>query len=242
MIKLNADLGESFGNWQSDVDQDIMPYIDQANVACGFHAGDPKVLQATIQLVKQNKVSLGAHPSYPDLQGFGRRSMRIPGEDLIPIIHAQIAIVEGMAKCQGVNLHYVKPHGALYNDMMQFPQVFEDVVQSMASYHIRYPLMVQALASNKLQTEIARKFNVELIFEAFADRRYSDTGYLLSRQKQGAVLNEEQAFEQAKRLIHKQEVVTDSGSVVPIKASSLCVHADSPSALEMVRRIRQILV
>jgi len=83
LIKLNADLGESFGNWQSDVDQDIMPYIDQANVACGFHAGDPKVLQATIQLVKQNKVSLGAHPSYPDLQGFGRRSMRIPGEDLI---------------------------------------------------------------------------------------------------------------------------------------------------------------
>nr|WP_136252354.1 5-oxoprolinase subunit PxpA [Ningiella ruwaisensis] len=237
-MKLNADLGESFGHWQSTSDEDIMPFIDQANVACGYHAGDPKVLAKTIALVKAHNVSLGAHPSYPDLQGFGRRSMRIPALDLIPMLHAQIAIVEGMARCQNVTLDYVKPHGALYNDMMQHAQVFEDVVLALSQYHQKYPLMIQALANNDFHKELAKKHSVQLIFEAFADRRYTKTGYLLSRQEEGAVLSEEEAYQQAVGLIQRNEVVAQNGDVIALQADSLCVHGDSPSALALVRRIR----
>jgi UPF0271 protein len=240
-MKLNADLGESYGRWQSTTDQDVMPYIDQANVACGYHAGDPKVLAATLALVKKHNVSLGAHPSYPDLQGFGRRSMRIPADELIPMLHAQIALVEGMAKCQGLNVDYVKPHGALYNDMMQFPQVFEDVVTALSSYHQVLPLMIQALINNDFHKHIAERHNVPLIFEAFADRRYTADGYLTSRQNEGAVLDEQGAIEQAKRLVQDKQVVAENGKLINIAADSLCVHGDSPSALQMVIDIRQLL-
>jgi UPF0271 protein len=240
-MKLNADLGESFGHWQATSDQDIMAYIDQANVACGYHAGDPKVLQRTVALVKRHNVSLGAHPSYPDLQGFGRRSMRIPADELIPMIHAQMAIVEGMAKCQNVALEYVKPHGALYNDMMQHAQVFEDVVSAMAEYHQRYPLMIQALANNDFHRQIASHHNIDLIFEAFADRRYTATGYLESRQNPDAVLSSVEALDQARLLIERGEVITDQGKRISIAADSLCVHGDSPDALKMVSQIREML-
>ncbi|WP_395343674.1 5-oxoprolinase subunit PxpA [Ningiella sp. W23] len=241
MIRLNADLGESYGRWQSNSDADIMPFIDQANVACGFHAGDPKVLQDTIGLVKTHQVDLGAHPSYPDLQGFGRRSMRIPAQELIPLIHAQIAVLEGMAKCQGLALKYVKPHGALYNDMMQHAQVFEDVICALQQYHTTYPLMIQALANNDFHFSLAQKYGVTLILEAFADRRYSQSGYLLSRDQSGAVLNADEALEQAKMLIRQQQVIAHGGKAIPINAQSLCVHGDSPSALEMVVKIRALL-
>jgi UPF0271 protein len=241
LIKLNADLGESFGPWQSSADQDVMPYIDQASLACGYHAGDPKVLENTISLVKQYGVSLGAHPSYPDLQGFGRRSMRIPADELIPLIHAQIAVVEGMAKCQQVQLQYIKPHGALYNDMMQYPQVFEDVVTAVAKYHHVYPLMIQALANNDFHQQVAHDHGVTLMLEAFADRRYTASGFLVSRQQSGAVLNEVEAFDQAKRLILDKQVIAENNTAIDIDASTLCVHGDTPSALALVIKIRSML-
>jgi UPF0271 protein len=240
-MKLNADSGESFGHWQSSSDADIMPYIDQANVACGYHAGDPQVLERTISIVKTHNVSLGAHPSYPDLQGFGRRSMRIPAAELIPMLHAQIAVVEGMAKCQGLALKHIKPHGALYNDMMQDAQVFEDVIAAVARYHTRYPLMVQALVNNDFHNQVAMRNGVSLIFEAFVDRLYTSSGYLTSRQVSGAVLTPDKALEQAKRFIDKQEVVSDQGKVIRIHADSLCVHGDTPSALKMAIKIRAML-
>jgi UPF0271 protein len=240
-MKLNADLGESFGHWQSSSDEDLMPFIDQANLACGYHAGDPKVLERTISIVKKHKVSLGAHPSYPDLQGFGRRSMRIPAAELIPMLHAQIAVVEGMAKCQGVALQYIKPHGALYNDMMQHAQVFEDVLAALTSYHQRYPLMIQALANNDFHQQLADQQGVSLIYEAFADRRYTSTGYLASRQVAGAVLAPHEALEQARRLIEKHQVISDQGKTITIQADSLCVHGDTPSALQMAIKIRDML-
>lgn len=240
-MKLNADLGESFGRWQSTTDQDLMPFIDQANLACGYHAGDPKVLKNAISLVKEHNVSLGAHPSYPDLQGFGRRSMRLTSDELIPLLHAQIAIVEGMAKCQQVELAYVKPHGALYNDMMQQPQVFEDVISALANYHRVYPLMVQALFNNDFHKQVAKQHSVPLIFEAFVDRRYTATGYLVSREQPGAVLTEAEALAQANQLIRHRSVIAENSKEIAIDASSLCVHGDSPSALAMVMKIRRML-
>ncbi|MFC4699208.1 5-oxoprolinase subunit PxpA [Glaciecola siphonariae] len=240
-MKLNADLGESFGRWQSTTDADVMPYIDQANVACGYHAGDPKVLAHTIGLVKQYGVSLGAHPSYPDLQGFGRRSMRMPADELIPLIHAQIAIVEGMAKCQHLALDYVKPHGALYNDMMLYPQVYEDVVTAISQYHAPLPLMIQALANNDFHIELAKKQGVTLLFEAFADRRYTANGYLMARTNEGAVLDADHALAQAKALIDDGCVIADDGKRIALRADTLCVHGDTPSALSMLTQIRDYL-
>lgn len=240
-MKLNADLGESYGNWQQDVDADVMPYIDQANIACGYHAGDAKTMQATLSLAKQYGVDIGAHPSYPDLQGFGRRSMRIPREDLVPIIHAQIATLEGMAKCQGLHVQYVKPHGALYNDMMKDTEVFEDIAVAIHEYHTKYPLMIQSLANNDRQIEVAEKYSVSLMYEAFADRRYTASGRLQSRQGVGAVLNAQQTLAQAKALIDSGTVTTNSGEQIHLKINSLCVHGDNPEALSVVKKIRMLL-
>src|SRR5690606_37319966 len=127
-MKLNCDLGESFGSWQMGLDADVMPYIDMANIACGFHAGDADVMAKTLQLAKQHGVAVGAHPSYPDLQGFGRRSMALSASEIINTMRYQIAALDGMALSAGVALSYVKPHGALYNDMMSKPAEFEAVL------------------------------------------------------------------------------------------------------------------
>ncbi|MGQ8363843.1 5-oxoprolinase subunit PxpA [Glaciecola sp. 1036] len=240
-MKLNADLGESYGNWQHNHDADIMPYIDMANVACGYHAGDALTMQKTIELAKLYGVVIGAHPSYPDLQGFGRRSMRIPAQELGAMLHAQLATLDGMAKCQQTQIGYVKPHGALYNDMMRNLDIFEDVVAAMASFYVRLPLMIQALADREPYQEIANKYQIELLFEAFADRRYTDRGFLQARSFPNSVLNNEQTLEQAVMLITEGQVLTDAGTHIMLKADTICVHGDNPEALSVVQKIRQML-
>ncbi len=127
-MKLNCDLGESYGNWTMGLDTQVMPHIDQANIACGFHAGDPLVMLNTLKLAKQHNVSIGAHPSYPDLVGFGRRTMKCSTEELVALVLYQVAAIDGVAKSLGMNLDYVKPHGALYNDMMSDVQVRESIL------------------------------------------------------------------------------------------------------------------
>ena len=134
-LKLNCDLGESFGSWKMGLDDDVMPYLDQANIACGFHAGDAMVMKKTLLLAKQHNVTVGAHPSYPDLNGFGRHSMNIPAADLIALMQYQIAALTGMAANLGVKVTYVKPHGALYNDMMANGHIRSAVMQAIAECH-----------------------------------------------------------------------------------------------------------
>jgi UPF0271 protein len=240
-MRLNADLGEHFGTWQMGNDQAIMPYIDEANIACGYHAGDALVMQQTLSLAKQHKVLAGAHVSYPDIQGFGRRSMAIKEQELIAMIQAQIAVLEGLAKCQRLTLSHVKPHGALYNDMMHNESVFEAVVKALASYHCRYPLVIQALADNQAQISIAEKYKVTIVLEAFADRRYTSTGLLVSRQISGAVLNEQEALVQAQSIVEDGQVITACGSILPISAQTLCVHSDTPDAIELCKKISSLL-
>jgi len=240
-MKLNADLGESYGHWQFDADSDIMPYIDMANIACGGHAGDPTVMHKTIALAANHAVLIGAHPSYPDLQGFGRRSMRIPPRELILIIQAQIATLDGLAKCQGQELSYVKPHGALYNDMMSDSLVRGAVFSAISGFYSNLSLVIQAGTQNEaLQTE-AREIDVPLIFEAFCDRLYLDSGMLAPRSHPRAVLTGAESVEQARRLIQSNEVITQSGAVLPIHADTICVHGDTPEALFTVEKIRILL-
>lgn len=241
-MKLNCDLGESFGAWQMPVDNDIMQYIDQANIACGFHAGDPVVMQQALNHAKQAGVQVGAHPSYPDLQGFGRRSMAVPPKEMKAIIQYQVAALAGLASCQGIELDYVKPHGALYNDLMKNAELRLAVMEAVAEIgQGKYALMMQAHPDAERFRKEAAPFGLTLYFEAFADRRYTDDGYLQSRQIAGAVLNHAQALAQVEQLIASQCVTSESGNVLPLLADTLCVHGDSPDAVAMVKTFRQLL-
>ena len=241
-MKLNCDLGESFGAWSMPVEKDIMSEIDQANIACGFHAGDPLVMKAALDIAKAHGVSVGAHPSYPDLQGFGRRSMAMQANELSACIQYQVSALVGMADIVGTQVDYVKPHGALYNDMMKNRDIRQTVMKSVAAMcQGKLPLMVQATSQHQEITDEAKQHGVSLLFEAFSDRRYTDEGYLQSRQIDGAVLSSQEALVQAKQLIEQGTVTTASGATLSIQANSLCVHGDTAGAVEIARQIRAYL-
>ncbi|TYK64750.1 5-oxoprolinase subunit PxpA [Colwellia echini] len=240
-MKLNCDLGESFGAWSMGLDNEVMPYIDQANIACGFHAGDSLVMQKTLTLAKQCQVSIGAHPSYPDLVGFGRRSMACTQQEIIAMLHYQIAALDGMAQVQGLSLDYVKPHGALYNDMMKKPEVFNSILTAISQYPKKLVLMIQATAdfdNYKLQ---ATKLGITLYSEAFADRCYDDNGRLLARTEQDAVLSKEAMLAQVKQLAEQGSVTTISGKILTLNVDSLCVHGDNIEGVQAIREIKDLL-
>ena len=209
-LTLNCDLGESFGSWTMGMDEAVMPHIHQANIACGFHAGDAIIMQRTLKLAKEHGVSVGAHPAYPDLQGFGRRSMKCSATEIIAYIQYQLSAIEGMAKNAGVAIDYVKPHGALYNDMMAQVEVRDAVMQAVAGHHSKPALMLQAVPENNLHLVEAEKYGLKLHFEAFADRCYDDDGKLLSRAKAGAVHTKEKMIAQVKQLCVQGTVTTVS--------------------------------
>ncbi|WP_394223987.1 5-oxoprolinase subunit PxpA [Alteromonas gracilis] len=245
-MKLNCDLGESYGAWSMPMESDIMAQIDQANIACGFHAGDPLVMKQAILLAKQHNVAIGAHPAYPDLQGFGRRSMAIACEELVAMIQYQVVALSGMAGVCSAMVSYVKPHGALYNDMMKNTEVRRTVMRSIAELNARtsrvpLTLMVQATSQNEALLKEAEEWGLPLFFEAFSDRRYTDEGLLQSRTIKGSVLNENEALLQAKQLCSAGTVTTASGKTLQIEADSLCVHGDTKNAVNIARKIRTFL-
>lgn len=166
-MKLNCDLGESFGAWQMGLDDEVMPHIDMANIACGFHGGDSDVMANTLALAKQHKVMIGAHPSYPDKQGFGRRSMVLTPQELSNCLHYQIAAIEGMARVQGLSLEYVKPHGALYNDMMVDETILTTVMQAVASYPSKLKLMILATANAEQHQQLI--IDTGIVFKSTVD-------------------------------------------------------------------------
>lgn len=240
-MKLNCDLGESFGAWNMGMDVDVMPYIDQANIACGFHAGDPMVIQNTLALAQQNQVSVGAHPSYPDLVGFGRRSMNCSTQEIIALIQYQVSALAGMAQIQGLTLEYVKPHGALYNDMMKDINVFEAIVSAISQSPNKLTLMIQATPDNELYLNKAEMLDVTLYFEAFADRRYDDNGLLVSRSIAGAVLSKQDMLTQVKQLKEHGSVTSISGKELKLQVDSLCVHGDNIEGVQAIAEIRALL-
>ncbi|WP_241242438.1 5-oxoprolinase subunit PxpA [Thalassotalea sp. G2M2-11] len=238
MIKLNCDLGELTGEQNNDAL--IMPYIDQANIACGFHASDPFTIYQTIALAKQHQVTIGAHPSYPDRANFGRTSMQLPEQELIAILHYQIGALKAMCQAQNTCLAYVKPHGALYNDMMANQQIFHTICHAIALLDNNLPLMIQAHPDNPEHTKIAQQYGVSLWLEAFADRAYQDNGLLTPRSIEGAVLSEpQQVLEQIKCLVNQQTIMSINQQVITIKADSICVHGDNLSAITLVKTIRE---
>jgi len=238
---LNCDLGESYGAWTMGLDAEVMPCIDQANVATGFHAGDPLVMQHTLRLAKEHGVSVGAHPAYPDLVGFGRRSMSCSREEIIAKVHYQVAALDGMATVAGLELRYVKPHGALYNDMMAKPEVRAALLEALAQYHRPLALMLQATPEIDQHRAEADLAGVEAWFEAFADRCYADDGKLLSRRLEGAVHNREKMLQQVEQLCEKGTVTTVSGNTLQLAVDTLCVHGDNEAGVSAIREIRALV-
>jgi UPF0271 protein len=238
---LNCDLGESYGSWTMGLDAQVMPHIDQANIACGFHGGDPVTMRRTLALAAAHGVTVGAHPSYPDLVGFGRRSMNLSPEELIACLHYQVAALEGMALGQGLDITYVKPHGALYNDMMSNPEVRAAIMQAVAGYHRPLALMLQATPAAAQHRTEADALGISVLFEAFADRCYDDDGSLLSRRKPGAVHGRERMLEQVGQLRERGTVTTVSGRELPLQADTLCVHGDNLEGVQAIQAIRALV-
>lgn len=240
-LKLNCDLGESFGSWKMGMDEAVMPHIDQANVACGFHAGDPLVMQKTLVLAKENNVTVGAHPAYPDLVGFGRRTMKATHAEIVAMLLYQISAMDGMAKSQGIEIEYVKPHGALYNDMMAQDHVRQAVMEGIAAYHRPLVLMLQGTPNYQQHQEKAEKHGIKLWFEAFADRCYDDDGRLLARTKAGAVHTREKMLAQVKQLANEGTITTISGHTLSMPIDTLCVHGDNMEGVQAIQEIRGLL-
>ena len=241
MLLLNSDLGESYGSWKMGRDEDVMPHIDQANIACGFHGGDPLVMKKTLALAKVNNVMVGAHPAYPDLAGFGRRSMNCSADEITAMVAYQVAAIDGMAKNQGLDLAYVKPHGALYNDMMARQSVRAAIMQAIAEYHRPLRLTLQATAERENHRREAGAFGIELWFEAFADRCYDDDGKLLARSKPGAVHSREKMLAQVEQICRQGTVTSVSGNTLKLAPDTICVHGDNEAGIAAIMEIRKII-
>lgn len=244
-LKLNCDLGESFGSWKMGLDEAVMPHIDMANIACGFHAGDADVMSLTLDLAKQHSTQIGAHPGYPDIQGFGRRSMNCSEAEIINMMVYQVSALSGMANTKGLTVSYVKPHGALYNDMMKLSNVRQAIYKAMAAINSsinkgsHLSLLMLATQDNDKYIAEANEYDVALQFEVFADRRYTDDGRLQARTEAGSVLQHDEILIQVEQLC-RGEVVTASGAIIQVQADTICVHGDNADGITLISDIRNL--
>ena len=237
---LNCDLGESDDLEEMAADHLVMPYIDMANIACGFHAGDSQTIQNTVALAKQYQVRIGAHPSYPDREGFGRRSMRLSPDEIETILLSQLGTLSGVCQDQACQISYVKPHGALYNDMMKDDKVLFAICSALQKFNPSLPLMLMATADNDRYRRKLEQFNISLIFEAFADRAYDDEGFLVPRNTDGAVYHAaELILNQAFQLKSRGVINSINGKELKIEAQTLCVHGDNDESVRLIQMLKQ---
>ncbi|WP_041962280.1 5-oxoprolinase subunit PxpA [Sulfurospirillum cavolei] len=241
-LKLNCDAGESFGSWKMGLDALIMPYVDMANFACGFHAGDPVIMDKSIKLALKHGVRIGAHPAYPDLAGFGRRSMACSLEEVEAMVIYQVGALWGFVKANGARLEYVKPHGGLYNDMMKDVRTFKAVLSAIKRIDIDLKVMVLSMMDMKAHEEAAAQEGIALLYEVFADRAYDDEGYLVPRHQAGSVLHDVDAVVARLKLLQNEGVLeTISGKKIALRADTLCVHGDNAEAVAMVETLRKCM-
>jgi len=241
-IDLNSDVGESFGNYTLGTDEKLIPLISSANIACGFHAGDPSVMKHSVKIAKENKVALGAHPGFPDLLGFGRRNMDVSLEEIKDYVTYQIGALQAFAAAQGMTLQHVKPHGALYNMAVKNMEIWDAVAEAIAAVDPRLVLFVMAGPWREDLAAIGARHQIRLAFEFFGDRAYNPDGSLVSRRLPGAVIHDhERVAEKVLKLVKEGKVVCIDGSEMELTAETICVHGDNPAALELVSHIRKSL-
>lgn len=238
-LLLNCDIGESYGAWTMGLDAEVMPFIDCANIACGFHASEPLTMRRTVALAVEHGVRIGAHPAYPDLAGFGRRSMACSPDEIEAMLLYQIGALDGICRAHGTRVSYVKPHGALYNDLVRDDALLMAVLDACHCYRKGLPLMVLALADNDRELRLADEADVPLMFEAFADRAYLSDGQLAPRRLSGAVHQDpERILAQALAIARGEPFADIDGKPLRLRADSLCVHGDNPESLAVLRRLR----
>lgn len=239
MIDLNSDMGESFGSWRLGADEQMLGEVTSANVACGFHAGDPRTMDTTVRLAAEAGVVVGAQVSYPDLVGFGRRHLQVSREELVTDVLYQIGALDAFCRRYGTAVRYVKAHGALYNDLADD----EDLAAALADAVISYGghLAVLALAGSPA-VEVLGERGVRVVREGFADRAYTAAGRLVSRREPGAVITDpETVAARGVQLASGAPIESVDGSEVVVKVESLCVHGDTPGAVELARHLRKAL-
>lgn len=238
-IDLNSDSGESYGQWSMGDDAAILPLVSSANIACGFHAGSPAGILSTLRRAKQLNVSIGAHVSYPDLVGFGRRNMDVASDELTADVIYQIGALQALAETAGTTVSYVKPHGALYNTIAVNERQARAVIEAILA--MTRPLALIGLAGSPL-LDWAQEAGLHTVAEAFADRSYHANGSLVSRREPGAVLHDpQQVAQRVIQMIVEGGVQSIEGTFTPIQAESICLHGDSPGAVAMAQAIRQRL-
>ena len=236
-VDINCDLGESYGSFKIGHDEEVMPYITSANIACGFHAGDPMVMAYCVKLAKQHNVAIGAHPGFPDLMGFGRREMKLSGEEVRNYIIYQVGTLQAFAKAVSTGLQHVKPHGALYNMAMKDAALARAIVEGIAAFDS--DLIVFAPLKS-IMAEVATKAGLRAAYEVFADRAYNRDGSLVSRAVSGAVIADpKMVTERAIKMVKEKRVVAVDGKVVDLgEVHTICVHGDNLKAVALVKSLR----
>lgn len=238
-LNLNADLGESFGAWKMGSDTELLQIVGSANIACGFHAGDPLVMRRTVRQALDAGVSIGAHPSFPDLQGFGRRAMQVPAAELEAMLIYQIGALSGIARAEGGVLTHVKPHGALNNMACEDAALAATVACAVKAFDATLILLAPALSQLQRAGEAA---GLAVGIEVFADRAYTDEGNLVPRSKPGAVLHAaEDCVAHVLRFVEAGGIVCASGKILKTPFHSICVHGDGPQAVAAAAAIRDAM-
>lgn len=238
-VDLNSDLGESFGRYTIGMDDKVIPLITSANVACGYHASDPVVMDKTIKLAKEAGIRVGAHPGFPDLMGFGRRNMSVTPAEAKAYTTYQLGALGAFCKAHGVKMQHVKPHGAMYNMAAKDYALAKAICEAIKEYDDS--LIVMALSGGEM-IGAAKELGLRTALEVFADRAYEEDGSLVDRRKDGAMITDENlAIERVVRMIKEQRVTAITGRDIPMKADSVCVHGDGEKALAFVKKIRERL-
>ncbi len=238
-IDLNADAGESFGPWKMGSDEELFPLLSSVNLATGFHAGDPLTMQRSIALARRHGVAVGAHPGFPDLVGFGRRDLAVTPEQVYADTLYQIGALAAFLKVDGMALHHVKPHGALYLQMLRNEATAEAVARAVRDYDSELPLV---LLPNTPMEAAAARVGVRYVREAFPDRAYLSDGRLAPRSMEGALIRDpERAAERAVQMVLEGKVEALDGGEVEVRAETLCVHGDNPEAVAIARAVRRAL-
>lgn len=239
-IDLNCDMGESFGACKVGNDAELMPLISSANIACGFHGGDPTIIHQTVRLAQLNGVSIGAHPSYPDLQGFGRREMHLDPQEIYDMILYQIGAQEAFCRAAGVKFHHVKAHGALYNRGAKDAQTADAIIQAV--YYFNKNLWLYGPSGSEME-RAAHRTGLRFCREAFIDRTYQSDGTLTPRSIHGSLIQDViQAVRQVEQILSTGQVTSLDGTRVPLECDTLCIHGDGPHAVSFAKAVRRSIL
>lgn len=238
-IDINSDLGESFGNYNIGNDSEVMKYISSANIACGFHAGDPVIMEQTVRLALDNNVAIGAHPGYPDLNGFGRRNMNLSSEELKSCVKYQVSALKGITESLGGRLQHIKPHGAMYNQAAGNYNMAFTIAKAIAE--IDSELIFMGLANSEMM-KAATDIGISFASEVFADRAYTNEGLLVPRSQKGAVIHDDEyCKKRVLDMVKNGEVISIDNKLIKIQADTICIHGDNPEALKLAIGIKDVL-